>query len=152
MAQTLKAIAVLSGDVGAKGTLIFQQQASTPDSDRAAATRNGSGKQNSVKITGEVRGLPPGQHAMHIHEFGDNSNGCTSAGDHFNPFNKDHGAPDDDNRHVGDLGNIEVGSNGVAKIHIEDSQISLAPGERCVLGRIIVVHDKPDDLGRGGDK
>jgi hypothetical protein len=70
---------------------------------------------------------------MHIHEFGDNTNGCTSAGPHFNPFGKTHGAPSDENRHAGDLGNIKTDGNGVAKGRIEDSLIKLI-GPHSVLG------------------
>ena len=56
---------------------------------------------------------------------GDLSNGCASAGPHFNPFEMTHGAPTDVNRHVGDLGNIETDSKGVATFSFEDSLISL---------------------------
>jgi Cu-Zn family superoxide dismutase len=70
---------------------------------------------------------------MHVHEFGDNTNGCTSAGPHFNPFAKTHGAPDDENRHVGDLGNIKTDETGLAKGKIEDKFIKLI-GPCSILG------------------
>lgn len=66
--------------------------------------------------------------------------GCTSAGPHFNPFGKEHGAPTDSERHVGDLGNITAGTDGVAKIDITDDKISLS-GPLNVIGRTVVVSD-----------
>lgn len=50
---------------------------------------------------------------------------------------------------MGDLGNVEAGDNGVAKINIKDSIISLQ-GEHNIIGRTVVVHADPDDLGQGG--
>ncbi|GJQ71553.1 hypothetical protein Trydic_g11261 [Trypoxylus dichotomus] len=105
---------------------------------------------DGVVIEGEVIGLTPGKHGFHVHGKGDLSDGCTSTGSHFNPFNKSHGAPEDDNRHVGDLGNIVADEKGVAKIQITDKIISLRSGETNILGRAIVVHSGEDDLGKGG--
>lgn len=96
-----------------------------------------------------MKGLAAGKHGFHVHEFGDNTNGCTSAGPHFNPKKQVHGAPDSEIRHVGDLGNIEADANGVAKINIEDKQISLN-GANNIVGRALVVHADIDDLGVGG--
>lgn len=104
----------------------------------------------TCKITGEVEGLTPGQHGFHVHQFGDGTNGCTSAGPHFNPRNKTHGGPDDETRHHGDLGNITAGPDGVAKIDIRDKLVSVV-GVDSVVGRTIVVHAKQDDLGKGGN-
>ena len=106
---------------------------------------------------------------MHIHQFGDNTNGCTSAGPHctyfiyifwdyvltssllitVNPFSKEHGAPSDESRHVGDLGNFKTDGQGNAKGSVTDGQIKLI-GSESVLGRTIVVHAGTDDLGKGG--
>ncbi|RWS11848.1 Cu/Zn superoxide dismutase 1-like protein [Dinothrombium tinctorium] len=100
-----------------------------------------------VVVNGTVSGLTPGKHGFHIHEFGDFTNGCTSAGGHYNPFNKEHGAPSDVNRHVGDLGNIIARRNGRASIAIRDHQLKLQ-GAYSIIGRSVVVSE--DDLGLGG--
>jgi Cu/Zn superoxide dismutase len=72
--------------------------------------------------------------SFHIHEFGDLSQGCTSAGPHFNPAGKTHGAPDAAERHVGDLGNIEAGADGVANVNIEDALVGCTGRTRRVDG------------------
>ncbi|KOC65333.1 Superoxide dismutase [Cu-Zn], chloroplastic [Habropoda laboriosa] len=103
---------------------------------------------NLVRITGNVYGLTEGLHGFHVHTKGDFSDGCTSTGPHFNPENVAHGAPDSPIRHVGDLGNIRANAEGIAKVHITDSIISLT-GKNSILGRALVIHSGEDDLGRG---
>ncbi|TFK27470.1 hypothetical protein FA15DRAFT_635605 [Coprinopsis marcescibilis] len=107
-----------------------------------------------VSIKGEIIGLgfePNVERGWHIHESGDLSNGCASAGLHFNPEGKNHGAPDDDERHVGDLGNLQIDENGDAYIDNEviNDKISLN-GRKSVIGRTLVIHLGTDDLGKGG--
>ena len=99
-------------------------------------------------MNGEITGIADGSHGFHVHEFGDSTNGCVSAGPHFNPENKTHGGPEDDIRHVGDLGNV-VAKDGVAKIEMTDKLIKLS-GPHNIIGRTLVVHADPDDLGKGG--
>ena len=71
-----------------------------------------------------------------------------STGPHFNPAGKTHGAPGDEERHAGDLGNITAGADGVAKVDITDAQIPLS-GPNSIVGRAVVVHELADDLGKG---
>ncbi|XP_072514660.1 superoxide dismutase [Cu-Zn] [Salminus brasiliensis] len=129
-----KAVCVLKGTGEVTGTVHFEQDDGAP-----------------VKVSGEITGLTPGLHGFHVHAYGDNTNGCISAGPHYNPHNKTHGGPNDEVRHVGDLGNLTAGADGVAKINIEDKQLSLT-GPHSIVGRTMVVHEKEDDLGKGGDE
>lgn len=103
-----------------------------------------------VTITGKIYGLTEGLHGFHVHEKGDVSMGCMSAGAHFNPENVTHGAPEDTVRHVGDLGNIQADAAGEATINITDNIISLK-GSNSIVGRAIVVHSGEDDLGKGNN-
>jgi len=126
-----RAVAVLKGSGDVQGTIWFTE------------------KDGGLKVTGELTGLTPGQHGFHVHEFGDSTNGCISAGAHFNPHKKTHGGPSDVERHAGDLGNVVADADGKAKVDMVDSQIALS-GEGCIIGRSLVVHADPDDLGKGG--
>ena len=58
-----------------------------------------------------------------------------------------HGAPEDDTRHAGDLGNILVDSNGVATIDMTDRNISFN-GMSNIIGRGLVIHEGKDDYGK----
>jgi Cu-Zn family superoxide dismutase len=99
-----------------------------------------------VRIEAEVSGLKEGLHGFHIHEFGDcSAPDGASAGGHFNPTGDPHAGPKDAKRHAGDLGNLEAGKDGVAKLDWVDPTGSLE-GAGSVLGRGVIVHEKADDL------
>ncbi|CAH2355169.1 superoxide dismutase [Cu-Zn] 1 [[Candida] railenensis] len=130
----VKAVAVLRGDAKVGGTVTFEQKSES----------------DPTFISWEISGNTPNAlRGFHVHQFGDNTNGCTSAGPHFNPFQTNHGAPEDEERHVGDLGNITTDSDGVAKGTKQDLLVKLI-GENSIIGRTVVVHDGTDDLGKGG--
>jgi len=131
-----KAVAVLNGESGASGVVTFEQ----------------IGVGEVVEVTGDLKGLTPSnQQGFHIHVSGDLTNGCASAGAHFNPLNKQHGAPTAKERHVGDLGNVDSDSDGNAQFTITDGLISLN-GPLSIVGRAVVLHAGTDDLGKGDNE
>ncbi|ORX83864.1 copper/zinc binding superoxide dismutase [Basidiobolus meristosporus CBS 931.73] len=101
-----------------------------------------------VAVHGNLTGLTPGKHGLHIHQYGDIGNECSNAGPHYNPHNKTHSAPKDSDRHVGDLGNIVSDSAGNVVFVLHDSLIRLHGGN-SIVGRSIVIHEKEDNLGHG---
>ncbi|XP_046504282.1 superoxide dismutase [Cu-Zn] [Equus quagga] len=133
--MALKAVCVLKGDGPVHGVIHFEQQQ----------------EGGPVVLKGFIEGLTKGDHGFHVHEFGDNTQGCTTAGAHFNPLSKKHGGPKDEERHVGDLGNVTADENGKADVDMKDSVISLS-GKHSIIGRTMVVHEKQDDLGKGGNE
>ena len=128
------------GDSNVKGVVTFQK---VPE---------------GVKVTANISGLQPGsKHGFHVHEFGDlTSADATSAGGHFNPEGHEHGLPEQEQRHAGDLGNLEANSEGVATKTITVDNITLGHGQHNILGRAVIVHAKPDDgsqpTGDAGDR
>ena len=107
-----------------------------------------------VRVTGRISGLTPNsEHGFHVHELPNLTGNCSGAGGHFNPLNRTHGAQTNsiDNRHVGDLGNIKANSQGIARVQISDSIITLHPGVRSIARRAVVVHSDRDDLGLGSN-
>ncbi|EAA09396.4 superoxide dismutase [Cu-Zn], chloroplastic [Anopheles arabiensis] len=129
--QPRKAIVYLQGTSGVSGNVTISQPSCT----------------EPVFIDINVVGLTPGKHGFHIHEKGDLTDGCASTGGHYNPDKVSHGAPNDQVRHVGDLGNIAADENGIAKTSYSDTVVSLY-GARSVIGRAIVIHAEVDDLGK----
>jgi len=105
-----------------------------------------TGTGEGVTVAAEVKGLAPGKHGFHIHDFGDcSAPDGTSAGGHFNPENTDHGGPEDKVRHVGDLGNLEADAQGNAYYERGDSYIALS-GPHSIIGRSVIIHAGFDDL------
>ncbi|XP_076374045.1 superoxide dismutase [Cu-Zn]-like isoform X3 [Tachypleus tridentatus] len=120
--MSVKAVAVLTGEK-VKGAVFFSQEA--PDC--------------PVTVTGKISGLSKGFHGFHVHEYGDNTNGCVSAGGHFNPFNQDHGAPGDQVRTSFCCGTVSCDP-----VFTKGAAIA-----RCLSNQVLV-HADQDDLGRGG--
>uniref|UniRef100_W8C397 superoxide dismutase n=1 Tax=Ceratitis capitata TaxID=7213 RepID=W8C397_CERCA len=85
---------------------------------------------NDIRVTINVTGLPPGKHAIHIHTYGDVSEGCKSTGGQFpNNF----------------IGNIDTKEDGSISAAFRSAYLSLF-GSNGIIGRSIVIHEKPIDL------
>lgn len=99
-----------------------------------------------VVVKGQITGLTPGEHGFHVHEWGDcSAPDATSAGSHFNPTSAQHGAPGAEQHHLGDLGNVTAGEDGVATVETTHRFLQLS-GPQSIVGRGLIVHEKADDL------
>lgn len=102
-----------------------------------------------VNISINVSQIPPGTHGVHLHAAGQ----CIApdfktAGAHFNPDNKQHGAKNPNGAHNGDLGNITANAEGKSKASFTDSHVTLGDGPNSLFptsGTSIVIHAQPDD-------
>lgn len=92
--------------------------------------------------------------AIHIHEFGDTSDGCKSLGGHWNPTHETHGSYFIPGMpcHSGDLiNNITPNSKGEILYTYKDERLNLIGNvNESIIGRSVVIHDGIDDLGLGG--
>jgi superoxide dismutase, Cu-Zn family len=138
---------------------LLAQQPAAPGAQAAATLRNGDGAvigtaelrqaPNGVLIKLAVKGLPPGEHAFHVHAVGKCEPPFTTAGGHFNPEQHKHGLMVAEGHHAGDMPNLYIPASGELTTELLNTSITLAKGAANAVfggtGTALVIHANRDD-------
>lgn len=99
-------------------------------------------------VTAELTGLPAGVHAMHIHDVGRCEPPFTTAGAHYNPNGRQHGALSRNGYHAGDLPNFTAPATGTVRVDAITKDLQLGNGPGTLFdadGSSIMIHSAADD-------
>lgn len=104
---------------------------------------------HGVLIIVSVKGLPPGEHALHVHAVGKCEPPFTSAGGHFNPAGHKHGMMAAEGQHAGDMPNLHIPQSGDLTVEVVNDAVTLDKGRPNSVfdsdGSAIVIHAGSDD-------
>lgn len=102
-----------------------------------------------LKLKVDLEGLEPGVHGIHIHSVGKcKAPDFKSAGNHYNPDDKEHGLLHPKGAHAGDLSNLIVKDSGNVKATLTAKDVTLRKGKTTLFtqkGTSIIVNQNQDD-------
>lgn len=105
-----------------------------------------------VEIKVKMKGLSPGYHGIHVHEYPKcDAPDFKSAGNHYNPEGKEHGLMNPDGAHVGDLPNVEADGDGLVETEVMLTGATMLDGKNSIVQKgtsIIVDQDKDDGMSQ----
>lgn len=104
---------------------------------------------DGVKLKLKIAGVTSGYHGVHIHEIA-NCEAPTfkSAGNHFNPKDKEHGLMNAKGAHLGDLPNVEANLQGEIDEELTVQDATLLNGNTSLTehgGTSIIITEEADD-------